>query len=94
MPIRLSAASSYMLANCSIRAFTRSPGGSGGSPRAFPGWIAVDRGGGDADPLGDLGALVAEQMHAEQPPGAVVAGHACCDAMGARLCAALGAMKP
>jgi hypothetical protein len=34
----------------------------------------ADRGRQDVDPLGDLGADLAEQLRAEQPPGLPVAG--------------------
>src|SRR6266851_896953 len=40
-----------------------------------------DRSGGDVDPLGDLGVLVTEQLHAEQPPGTAIPGHAHRDAV-------------
>src|SRR5579862_4577136 len=42
-----------------------------------------DRGGRDVDPLGDLGVLVAEQLHAEQPSGGPVAGEQHRDAVAA-----------
>jgi len=42
-----------------------------------------DRGGRDVDALGDLGVLVAEQLHAEQPPGGPVAGDPHGDAVAA-----------
>ena len=47
------------------------------------GHAVVDGGGGDVDALGDLGVLVAEQLHAEQPPGGAVAGDADGDAAAA-----------
>jgi len=42
-----------------------------------------DGGGGDVDALGDLGVLVAEQLHAQQPPGGSVAGDPHGDAVAA-----------
>src|SRR5579875_732772 len=47
------------------------------------GHAVVDGGGGDVDPLGDLGVLVAEQLHAEQPAGGPVAGEPHGDAVAA-----------
>src|SRR5260370_29711176 len=47
------------------------------------GHAVVDGSGDDVDALGDLGVLVAEQLHAEQPPGGPVAGDADGDAVAA-----------
>src|SRR6185437_1657868 len=47
------------------------------------GHAVVDRGGGNVGAIGDLGVLVAEQLHAEQPPGGPVAGDADGDAVAA-----------
>ena len=38
------------------------------------GHVVVDGGGGDVDPFGDLAAALADQLGAEQPAGAGVAG--------------------
>ena len=45
--------------------------------------LVEDRGGGDVDALGDLGVPVAEQLHAQQPPGGPVAGEPHRDAVAA-----------
>ena len=45
--------------------------------------LVEDGGGGDVDPLGDLGVLVPEQLHAQEPAGGAVAGEAHRDAMAA-----------
>jgi len=41
--------------------------------------------GGDVDPLGDLGVLVADQLGAEQPAGVPVAGEAEVELVGTRV---------
>src|ERR1019366_5432210 len=47
------------------------------------GHVVEDRGGGDVDALGDLGVPVPEQLHAQQLPGAAVAGEPHGDAVAA-----------
>src|SRR6202020_2576087 len=61
----------------------RRGGGQVEGAEAVDGHGVVDGGGGDVDALGDLGVAVAEQLHAEQPPGGLVAGDAHGDAVAA-----------
>jgi len=49
------------------------------------GHAVEDRRRGDVDPLGDLGVLVAEQLHAQEPAGGAVAGDAQGDPVAARI---------
>ena len=44
--------------------------------RGVDGHLVEDGGGGDVDAFGDLGAEVADELDAEQPAGAAVAGEA------------------
>src|SRR6476659_6240540 len=50
--------------------------GQGQVADGVDGHTVVNRGGGDVGALGDLGVLVAEQLHAEEPAGGAVAGDA------------------
>jgi hypothetical protein len=49
------------------------------------GQAAVDGGGGDVDPLGDLGVLMAEQLDTKETAGGAVTGNPQVDAIAARV---------